>query len=57
VSVPGRESGWTWIKGQSHENAIKFLSGVGIPGIKIGERSGERVRLDLDKETESRECF
>jgi hypothetical protein len=27
-----------------------------MPGIKIGERSEERVRLDLDKGTVSREC-
>jgi hypothetical protein len=23
VSVPGRGSDWTWIKGQCHENAMK----------------------------------
>jgi hypothetical protein len=27
-----------------------------MPGIKIGERSGERVKLDLNEGTESREC-
>jgi hypothetical protein len=34
VSAPGRGSGWTWINGQCHENAIKN-------GIRKDERSNK----------------